>query len=118
MADSLVRKIRSVNSRLKNLLIHVREALAGRKHFDATQVRAIAEPVGEVAEILDEAKQLRSTDAILNQELKIYAEQLGEMQVELERVRFMLLARRAHVESMRGHLETLGLWSAALRLTR
>ena len=40
------------------------------------------------------------------------------MQVALEQMRFMILARRAHIEAMRSHVETLGMWTAAVRLTQ
>lgn len=118
MSESILQRVRAANTKLRPFLVQIREALAGRSNFDVTNVRAIAEPVGDMAKILDEAKELRQFDPSLDQELKVYSGQLAEMNVELERMRFMLLARRAHIETMRGHIETLGLWSAALRMTR
>jgi len=118
MSDSILQRIRSANTRLRALLDDIRGALSGRGNFDVTNVRAIATPVTDMNHILNEAKELREFDPVLDQELKIYSGQLVEMNVELERMRFMLLARRAHIETMRGHIETLGLWSAALRMTR
>jgi hypothetical protein len=118
MSDSLLQRVRSANTTLRAFLTQIREALAGRSSFDVTNVRAIAEPVSEMDKIMNEAKESREFDPALDREIRVYAGQLGEMNVELERMRFMLLARRAHIETMRGHIETLGLWSAALRLTR
>jgi len=117
-SDSLLQRVRSANTKLCVFLAQIRQALAGRSQFDATSVRAIGEPVSEMDKILNEAKESREFDPALDREIKIYAGQLGEMNIELERMRFMLLARRAHIETMRGHIETLGLWTAALRLTR
>jgi hypothetical protein len=110
--------LRRTNARLRILLLHARDALSGRSKFDVTDVRAIAEPVKQAAPIVAEAKALRASDPDLSAELDIYKVNLSEMQVALERIRFMLIARRAHVESMRSHLETLGLWSSTFRMTR
>lgn len=118
MSDSILQRVRAANAKLHSLVDTIREALSGRRNFDVTNVHAIAEPVTDMDQILNEAKELRKFDPTLDQELKIYTGKLAEMNVELERMRFVLLARRAHIETMRGHIETLGLWSAALRMTR
>lgn len=118
MSDSILQRVRGANTKLNSLLLHTREALAGRSTFDAADVRAISEPVGQMGPLIEEAKLLRTSDADLNAQLETYAGNLAEMQVVLEQMRFMLIARRAHIEAMRGHLETLGLWSATLRMTR
>jgi len=118
MSDSILQRVRAANAKLQSLLGHTREALAGRSTFDAADVRAISEPVRQIGPLIEQAKMLRTGNADLDAELEAYAGNLADMQKALDQMRFMLLARRAHIEAMRSHLSTLGLWSATLRMTR
>ncbi|HTR48904.1 MAG TPA: hypothetical protein VMM16_16095 [Verrucomicrobiae bacterium] len=118
MSDSIVQRVRSANSKLRLLLLHTREALAGRRKFDAEEVHAISEPVRHMDALIEEARLRRGTDPALDRELEAYAGNLNEMQTALEQMRFMLVAHRTHMEAMRGHLETMKLWSDTLRMTR
>jgi hypothetical protein len=90
MEDSILNRIRNANMRLRELLGRTRDALAGRRNFTVEDVRAIAEPVAQMEPIVAEAKRLRTLQPELDGEL----------------------------EAMRGHLETVGLWTAALSQTR
>ncbi|HXX20291.1 MAG TPA: hypothetical protein VEJ46_12885 [Candidatus Acidoferrum sp.] len=118
MKESIQDQVRKANEKLRALISRTRDALGGRGSFDVVNVRAIAEPIRSMQLIVAEAERLRTIHPELDTELKVYAGNLSEMQVVLEQTRFMLIARRAHIEAMRGHLETLGLWSATLRMTR
>jgi len=118
MSDSILHRVRNANSTLRLLLLHTREALAGRRKFDAEEVRAISEPVSQMDSLIEEARSRRGNDPALDQELEAYAGNLSDMQLALEQMRFMLVAHRTHMEAMRGHLETMKLWSATLRMTR
>jgi hypothetical protein len=68
--------------------------------------------------IVSHAADLRAKDAELDADLKAYTRTLKELQTTLEQVRFMLLARQAHVAATRGHLETVNLWATAFKQTR
>ena len=118
MASSVVEQVRDANAKLRLLISRTRDSLAGRCNFTAGDVRAIAEPVGSAQPIIDEAATLRTTRPDLDAELETYKQNLKEVQVALEQMRVMLMARRAHIESARGHLATLSMWNATLRLTR
>jgi hypothetical protein len=118
MEDSILNRIRSANLKLRDLLGRTRDALAGRRNFTVEDVRAIAEPVSQMEPIVAEAKRLRTMRPELDGELEAYAGNLGELQVALQHTRVMLIARLANMEALRGHLETVGLWTAALRQTR
>jgi hypothetical protein len=96
----------------------MREALAGRQNFQPEDVRELSEPVGEMEPILAEAKRLRTLQPDLDGELETYTGNLGEAQKALEQLRFMLLARRANLDAMRSHMETVSYWAAAYRQTR
>lgn len=118
MADSLVEQVRNTSAKLRALISQTQNSLAGRGDFNVEAVRAIAEPIGAMQPIIDEANSLRTIHPGLDGELETYKGNLGEMQIALEQVRVMLIARRAHIETARGHLATLGMWSTTLRLTR
>jgi hypothetical protein len=118
MQDSALHTVRRANSKLQTLLQRAADALAGRRDFGVEDVRAMAEPVAEMAPIVSEARHLREAVPELHGELDIYAKNLGQLQTALDRVRVVLLARCAHLEAQRGHLETLGLWAAAWRKTQ
>lgn len=117
--DSLIlRRVRGANLKLRALLDVTRGSLAGRENFGVDNLHAIAEPLAEMAPLIDKAKELRTLQPELDGELEAYAGNLGEMQTALEQMRFMLLARRAQMDAMRGHLATVKLWSDTLRQTR
>ena len=118
MADSLVDQVRRANARLRALVSRTRNALAGRGSFTVTDIRAISEPVTAVKPIVGDAEKLRTIHPELTVELQTYKGNLEEIQTALEQMRVMLIARRAHIEAARGHLATLGMWNATLRLTR
>jgi hypothetical protein len=118
MEDSILNSICSANTRLRDLLARTRDALAGRQNFTVEDLRAIAEPVAQMDPIVAEAKRLRTLRPELDGELEAYAGNLGELQVALQQTRVMLIARLANMEALRGHLETVGRWTAALSQTR
>jgi len=118
MPDSVVEQVRRANTKLRAFVAQTRDSLTGRRNFNVTDVRAIAEPVGSVQPIVDDAENLRTVHPDLAGELENYKGNLEEIQVALEQMRVMLIARRASIEAARGHLATLGMWNAAMRLTR
>jgi hypothetical protein len=118
MQDSTLHRVRGANAKLQMLLRRVADALAGKRNFSVEDVRAIAEPVAEMTPIVSQAEQLRAAVPELHGELDAYGKNLGELQIALDRVRVVLLARSAHVEAQRGHLETVGLWAATWRQTQ
>jgi len=118
MADSVVEHVRAASAKLRSFVAQTQNALAGRGSFNASDVRAIAEPVGSVQPIIEEAESLCVLYPDLPGELETYKGNLEEIQIALEQMRMMLVARRAHIEAARGHLATLGMWNNALRLTR
>ena len=118
METSVVHQVRNVNAKLQSLLQRVNGALTGRRNFTVEDVRAIAEPVADMAPIVSQAQHLRATLPELKDELETYAQNLGEMDKAFDRVRCVVLARCASLEAERGHLETVGLWADAWRQTR
>jgi hypothetical protein len=111
-------RVHAVNAKLASMISRMREALAGRQNFQPEDVRELSEPVAEMEPILAEAKRLRTLQPDLDGELEAYTGNLGEAQKALEQLRFMLLARRANLDAMRSHIETVGYWAAAYRQTR
>ena len=118
MNPSILDSIRGANVKLRTLLERTRDALGGRQSFSVEDVRAISAPVAQMQPIVEEAKDRLTVQPEVQGELQAYAGNLAELQVVLQQMRVMLLARRANVEALRGHLETVGLWTVALRQTQ
>jgi hypothetical protein len=118
MEDSIRDQIREAEAKLGNLLSRAREALAGRQDFNVHDIRSISERLGQMAPIVAQAAALRAKDTQLDTDFKAYAETLKQLDVTLEQVRFMFLARQAQLAAARSHLETVNLWATAFKQTR
>jgi hypothetical protein len=81
-------------------------------------VRAIAEPVRQMAPLVGRAERLRAESPAWREELDLYASNLAQMHQALDRVRCVLLARRAQLAARRGHLETVRRWAGTWQQTR
>jgi len=111
-------RVRGVNQKLRAALGKIADALAGRGNFAVEDVRAIAEPVREMASLVCEADRLRAGEPDLRSELETYARNLEELQTGLDRIRCVLLARCAQMEAQRGHMQTVRLWATTWQQTR
>lgn len=118
MEATALERVRVANGKLRDMLRKASEALAGRASFGVKEVRAIAEPVASMEPIVSQGPELRAAAPELQNELRAYAQNLGELNTALDRVRCVLLARCASVTAHRGHLQTLGLWTAAWQQTQ
>lgn len=118
MEDSIRDQIREAEAKLGNLLSRAREALAGRQDFNVHDIRSISERLGQMAPIVAQAADLRAKDTQLDTDFKAYAETLKQLDVTLEQVRFMFLARQAQLAAARSHMETVNLWASAFKQTR
>jgi hypothetical protein len=111
-------RVQSVNSKVREILLCMRGALEGRQDFTVQEIRALSESLREMREIVSRSADLRTADAVLDAELSGYAATLKELQTSLEQVRFMLLARKAHLSAAHGHIERITLWTEALKQTQ
>lgn len=118
MDDSILNRVRSANDRLRSVVDLMHGALAGRCQFGAEDMRAISAPLSEMLPLVADAKRLRKLQPELEGAFEAYAETLSAVQTSLDQMRFMFLARRAQIESTRGHIETVGRWADTLRQTR
>jgi hypothetical protein len=118
MPDPTLQRIREANGQLQLFLARIGEALAGRRNFTAEDVRAIAEPLRNMAPVVSQAQRLRALAPELRGELDIYAQNLGQMEQAFARVRCVLLARCTQIQAQRGHLETVQLWARTWRQTQ
>lgn len=118
MHEATLERVRGANARLRAWLVCARESLAGRRNLMLEDLRAVAQPIAEMQPVVFQADELRASAPELRGELETYAQNLGELETTLERVRFALLARCAQAEAERAHLETVGLWAAAWRQTQ
>jgi len=118
MDDSILNRMRSANDRLRSVVDLMRGALAGRCQFGVEDMRAVSAPLFEMAPLVADAKRLRKMQPELDSAFENYAQTLSEVQTSLDQMRFMFLARRAQIESTRGHLEIVGRWADTLSQTR
>jgi hypothetical protein len=116
--NTLRDRVQSANLRLREILSRAREALEGRQDFTIQEIRALSEPLREMREIVSRSSDLRTADAELDADLKRYGATLEELQTSLEQVRFMLIARKAHLSAAHGHIERVALWTEALKQTQ
>jgi len=118
MPVPLKEKISAVNARLARLLDDSRRSLKGERDFNVETVRALSQPISEMAPVVAQAKELRLLQPEIDGQLDLYFGQITELRDVLENVRMTLLARRASLEAGRGQLEAVTLWAAALSRTR
>lgn len=112
--DTLLR----VNARLAGLLEAAKLALRGEGDFSVDEVRALRQPVEQMAPIVAEAGELRRLRPELAGQLELYKSNLGDLQTTLEQIRIMLLARQASLEAGRAQLCAVSQWVTAFRQTR
>ncbi len=118
MSSLLRQKIATVNARIGVLLADTRRALTGEREFGVEQVRALSEPIQEMAPAMQRATELRALQPEIAGELDLYKQQLGELHTALEQVRMMLQAKRTQMEAGRIQLEAVSQWAAVLRQTQ
>lgn len=118
MENSIRDRVREAEAKLRSLLVRARDALAGRQDFTVKDIRSISERLGQMDPIVAQAADLRAKDVQLDADFRTYAETLKQLETTLEQVRFMLLARQAHLNAARSHLETVNLWATAFKQTR
>jgi hypothetical protein len=118
MPSPLKQKIEVANARIGTLLAETRLALTGEREFGVEQLRALSEPVQEMAPVVAQAAELRAREPEISSELDSYKSHLGELQMTLEQVRMMLLARRTQIATGQDQIEAVSQWAAALRQTQ
>jgi hypothetical protein len=117
VSSELPEKIETINARIARLLANTRLALSGERVFSATEVRALSEPLAEMAPILERAVELRALHPEVAPQLDFYKAQLRELQTVLEQIRVMLLAQRAQMDGGRLQLAAVTHWAKALGRT-
>ncbi len=118
MGEGLRQTIERVNARLAGLIENARRALRGEGEFKAEDVRQLREPVEEMAPIVAQSPDLRQAQPEIIGQLDQYKSRLGELQIILNQLRVMLLARQASLCSDQTHVSAVSRWASALRQTR
>jgi MoxR-like ATPase len=118
MKNSIQKQIQEATAAVRAFLSSAREALNGRRAFSPDDLRAIAEPLEQMAPIAAQIAELRSAEFGLTADFREYADSLDALNETLEQVRFMLLARQSSLQASRSHVETLNLWTTRLNETR
>ena len=94
-----------------------RRALEGQAEFGPEQLRTLKSVLDRMDPLMLQSAQLRREQPELRPDLDAYKALLTELEPLLERIRVMLLARRAQMVLDRGQLEAVARWSDALRQT-
>jgi hypothetical protein len=118
MASVLRHKIETTNARIGVLLADARRALIGERDFGVEQVRALSQPIQEMAVVMARATELCVSEPEISGALDQYKSQLTELQTTLDQVHVMLLAKRAQMDAGRGQLEAVSQWATRLRQTQ
>lgn len=118
MATELSDKLARINTLLAELLPAARRALIGEGEFGVEQIRALSAPIAEMAPVMARAAELRIQHPEIAAQLDRYKSQLRDLQLTIEKVHVVLLARRATMQSGRVHLQSVSQWADALKLTR
>ncbi|MGD0907236.1 MAG: hypothetical protein ABSA96_06620 [Candidatus Acidiferrales bacterium] len=118
MENSIQDRVREAEAKLRSLLTRARDALAGREDFTVKDIRSISERLGHMEPIVAQSRDLRAKDVHLDADFKAYAKTLKQLETTLEQVRFMYLARLAHLDAARNHRETVNLWVTAFKQTQ
>lgn len=118
MPGDLREKIAAVNARIGALVEDCRGALRGERNFGSEQLRALSEPISEMAPIMARAKELTALQPDIEGVLDIYKQNLRELHTVLEQVRMMLIVRRGQMDEASKHLHAVSGWAAATRLIR
>lgn len=118
VSSEILSKIETINRELIALVADTKRALAGERDFGVEQVRALSQPIGEMAPIMARATDLRALHPEIAAPLDLYKSLLRELQIALDRIRVMLLARRSQMDACRVQLDAVSNWANALSHTR
>ena len=116
--DLLKDRIVGANARLCVLLAETKKALRGERDFGPSEMQSLREPLAEMDPVMARAKELRLLQPELAEGLDLYRAQLGELHGVLEKVRMMLLARRASLWANHAQISAVNRWAKMLKQTQ
>jgi len=114
----LLERITTANTLLRDLLADARKALSGERDFGPEQVQAFSGLLAKMAPVMAEAKAPEASQSEIASEVEVYKGQLRELQIVLDHVRMMLLARRSQMDAGSVQLQAVTQWATALGQTR
>jgi hypothetical protein len=118
MQTAISKKVGSIHTRIRAMLVDTRLALSGERQFGVEQVRALSSAIQEAAPVIARAAESRAGEPELAGELELYKAALRELQTALDHIHLMLLTQRAQMETRRGQLEAVSQWAGTLQQTR
>ena|SRR5271155_419421 len=118
MPSSLRQKIENVNLRIAQQLENARRALRGQAVFAVDEVRRLRAPLDEMQPIVAQSSALREQDPEISEPLTHYKSQLTDLQIVLNQLHIMLLARQASLHAGQSQLAAVHQWMNAFRQTR
>lgn len=110
-------ELRSVNSELRDFLERADTLVHGTGDIDAGELGVVHRLLESTGARIGEASRSAAIDAALRAELQTYADRLRALEVSLNQVRCVVLARRAQLEAAQQHMHGLRDWVNAYRQT-
>lgn len=118
MSEAAKLTVSRVNLRMAALLEEARGALRGERDFSVDDVRRLSEPVGEMAPIVAQSRELGKLEPEIGELLHVYKGHLSELQTTLVQVRVMLLGKQASLQASQIHATAVSRWASALGQSR
>jgi hypothetical protein len=107
----------SANHELRAFLTRTEGLVHGTSDMDAEDLRALGRLLQRVAPEMEASSRIGNSDMALEEQVQLYIANLRSLQVCLEQVRCVMLARRSKLEAARQHIEGVQSWANAYRQT-
>ena len=110
-------RLLSANRELHSCLERMDALVHGKSDIGADELRALGQLLEATTPEVSEAKRNVPVDAVVQSQVQEYIGNLRALQVSLEQVRCVMLARRADLDVARQHIQGLQGWVDAYRQT-
>ncbi len=107
----------AANNELRDFLQRVENLVQGCGNITDGDLQAVSRRLANIAPEIGDAARSETLDAGLRCEVAEYVKNLCALQLALEKVRCVMLARKMQIESQRRHLAGLQGWVSAYHQT-
>ena len=115
MSEPTIATISETTAALQDVLLRLREVLAGRQTFSLEDLRSADELLRKMAPTVSAGDHRIEN---MGSDLKLYVLLLRELDATLEKIRFMLVARKSDLETARSHVQRTRLWAETFQQTQ
>jgi hypothetical protein len=108
----------SANKELRDFLQRVEGLASGTCSINERDLKALSQRLSTLAPEIGDADRVETLDADLRNEMAQYVNNLRALQIALDKVRCVMLARKVQLESQTRHLFGLQGWVNAYNQTK